>query len=96
MSGTESINHVDLAQKMALLRELTAEQNKVTIDMKTWDKRERYIQLRKEISSLLMPLFDDLTFCNMLLMFDDDGPQQLKASANSGLMLSVREDQWWE
>ena len=68
---TSTINFTDLKQKMGLLCQLHAESTIPANDglLGTWDKRERYIELRREVSRILMPLFTDLNFTEMLVLW---------------------------
>ena len=72
MSTTSSINFIDLKQKMALLKDLHTEFIKPDAN---WDMdnpnglRNRYIEVRNEVSDTLIPLFLDLNQTNMLVLF---------------------------
>lgn len=57
----DSINFTDLTQKMTLLKELYA--NRDTLDGVA---RRRYIAIRHEVATKLLPLFDDLEQTDML------------------------------
>jgi hypothetical protein len=65
---TSTINFTDLKQKMELLCQLHAESN-IPANDGQWDRRERYIELRREVSRILMPLFTDLNFTEMLVLW---------------------------
>jgi hypothetical protein len=65
------MNFTDLKQKMELLCNLHAES---TISMLSqpstvWDKQARYVELRREVSEILTPLFVDLNFTEMLMLW---------------------------
>lgn len=66
---TSTINFTDLKQKMALLCKLHAESNIPANQTGEWDKQERYVELRREVSRILMPLFTDLNFTDMLILW---------------------------
>ena len=87
---TSSINFVDLTQKMNLLKELHAE-----TEGGNEERRARYIELRREVARLLMPLFGDLTETDMLILAtfrpDSASVDTLKADGvNGGVQLSVK------
>ena len=63
LNMTSSINFTDLCQKMELLKELHAE----TERLESGEQRQRYIDLRREVSRKLLPLFADLEETNMLM-----------------------------
>ena len=67
---TSTINFVDLANKMTILKEMHAAHASPT---NTETERKRYVELRKEISSLLVPLFMDLNETDMLLLWTNTG-----------------------
>ena len=65
---TSTINFTDLNQKIALLKELHQK-------FQAWDgnmeQRERYVALRREVSTKLLPLFGDLADMNMLMLWTE-------------------------
>ena len=63
---TSTINFVDLSAKMTLLKELHTEGG-LPENEDNWDKRERYIALRREVAGLLLPMFKDLEELDMLI-----------------------------
>ena len=72
MSTTDYLNYLVLQQKMALLKELHTEFKKPDSD---WDMdnpnglRNRYIEVRKDVSISLIPLFQYLNQTGMLVLF---------------------------
>ena len=63
----------------------------------TWEKRGRYIELRKEVSAILRPLFTDLNFTDMLMLWTKNGDNTSSLDTlefnglNSGLQMSIKE-----
>ena len=94
---TSTINFTDLKQKMELLCQLHAESNIPANQTGQWEKRERYIELRREVSRILMPLFTDLNFTDMLILWTRTGDNAGSLDTlelngpNSGLMMSIKE-----
>jgi len=96
---TSTINFTDLQAKMSLLCQLHAESNIPGNCglIGTWDKRTRYIELRKEVSAILMPLFTDLNFTDMLMLWTKNGDNTSSLDTlefnglNSGLQMSIKE-----
>ena len=100
---TSSINCTDLKQKMLLLKELHAEMNKPDADWGSMDPtvpglRNRYIQLRVEVSELLAPLFEDLNETGMMILWTKATANSLSQidelefnGLNSGLQMSIKE-----
>ena len=91
---TSSINFVDLGQKMNLLKELHAE---MATEGGNDEQLERYIELRREVTGLLMPLFGDLAEMEMIILatFPPDVEVAtvdiLKVDGvNGGIQLSVK------
>ena len=88
---TSTINFVDLANKMTILKEMHASPTN------TKTERKRYVELRKEISSLLVPLFMDLNETDMLLLWTkrDDGTSSLDTlefnGLNSAMQMSIKD-----
>jgi len=69
---------------MELLCKLHAESTIPANDglLGTWDKRGRYIELRRELSALLTPLFADLSFTEMLIL-GTEGPAKSQAEKDA-------------
>ena len=91
---TSSINFVDLTQKMNLLKELHTE-----FEGGNWERRERYIELRREVSNILMPLFEELSAMDMFSLYTpaSDAPRGIQTidalvvdGENSGIELSKK------
>ena len=57
---TSEVNIMDLTQKIALLKELHAAFEGGA------DNRDRYIEVRREVSNILLPVFDELIALDML------------------------------
>jgi hypothetical protein len=95
---TSTINFTDLNQKMELLCQLHAESNIPANQTGEWERRERYIELRREVSRILMPLFTDLNFTDMLLLWTQNGDNTSSLDTlefnglNSGIQMSIKEN----
>jgi hypothetical protein len=68
---TSTINFTDLTQKIELLKTLHVESQK---DEYSMAERDRYIEVRKEVSAILTPLFTDLNFADMLILWTSGQP----------------------
>jgi hypothetical protein len=89
----------DFEQKMQALCQLHAESN-IPANQGAWANRERYIALRREVAGLLDPLFTDLNFTEMLVLWtkptaDNSGRSTIDTleynGENSGLQMSIKE-----
>ena len=90
---TSSINFTDLQQKMVILKEM----NKMLTEpdfVCGSAPHVRYIELRKELSKILAPLFEDLNETGMLLLWTkstDEIDGMVFNGFNSGLLFRARE-----
>ena len=94
---TSTINFTDLKQKMILLKEMNQEFEQPTAVFGS-ARHKRYIELRKEVTRILAPLFEDLNETGMMLLWTKPTPNSLSRidelvfnGENSGLEMSVKE-----
>ena len=80
-SSAGQVNFVDLTQKMALLKEMHTEAVQSEND-DNWDRRERYIALRREVAGILVPLFHDLENMDMIMYVLFGGTEAHQNMAN--------------
>ena len=88
---TSSINFIDLSQKMDLLKTL----HKEVIVEENLERQERYFELRREVSRILLPLFMDLDSTSMLMFWTKNGgsvDEMTIDAPNSGILMSMKED----
>ena len=88
---TSSINFIDLSQKMDLLKTL----HKEVIVEENLERQERYFELRREVSRILLPLFMDLEATSMLMFWTKNGgsvDEMTIDAPNSGILMSMKED----
>jgi hypothetical protein len=65
---TSSIDFEEVKGKMQELCQLHAEST-IPANQGAWGDQERYNALRVEVAELLEPLFTDLNFCEMFILF---------------------------
>ena len=90
---TSSINFTDLKQKMIILKEMNTMLTEPDFVYGS-APHLRYIELRKEVSRILAPLFEDLNETGMLLLWTkktNDIEGMVFNGLNSGLRFSARE-----
>ena len=88
---TSSINFIDLSQKMDLLKTL----HKEVIVEENLERQERYFELRREVSRILLPLFMDLDSTSMLMFWTKNGgsvDEMTIEAPNSGILMSMKEN----
>ena len=97
---TSTINFTDLKQKMIILKDMNQEFEKPTAVFHS-ARHKRYIELRKEVSRILAPLFEDLNETGMMLLWTKPTATNESSSIdclefnglNSGLQMSIKEYQ---
>ena len=95
---TSTINFTDLQQKMLLLKEMHREFNCSDADFHS-ARHKRYIELRKEVSRILAPLFEDLNETELMILWTKPTATNESSSLdslefnglNSGLQMSKKE-----
>ena len=59
------------------------------------ERQERYFELRREVSRILLPLFMDLDSTSMLMFWTKNGgsvDEMTIEAPNSGILMSMKED----
>ena len=90
---TSSINFTDLKQKMVLLKEMKKMLTEPDFVCGS-ARHKRYIELRKEVSRILAPLFEDLNETGMMILWTkrtNDLEGMVFNGLNSGIQFSARD-----